>query len=72
MYAKHIVRIGEVGVIICKENILLPVVLVLLVLAGEAPGVEGVVRVAGHAAVPHLLALLRLPGDVDQVQGGQV
>ena len=71
MYAKHIVGAGEVGVIICKENILLPVMLVLLVLAGEAPGVQGVVRVAAHAGVPHLLAL-RLPRDVDQVQGGQV
>ena len=72
MYAKHIVGEGEVGVIICKENILLPVVLVLLVLAGKAPGVQGVVRVAAEAGVPHLLALPRLPRDVDQVQGGQV
>ena len=58
------------------NSFLLPVVLVLLVFAGESPGVEGVVSVPraqdaglGDGAV---VSLPGLPRHADQVQGGQI
>ena len=55
---------------------LLPVVLVLLVFAGESPGVEGVVGVPGaqHAGLGHGAGVCvpRLPRHGHQLQGGQI
>ena len=58
------------------NSFLLPVVLVLLVFAGESPGVEGVVSVprAQDAGLSDGagVSLPGLPRHADQVQGGQI